>query len=176
MISAKPNCYRRGRSPGLDGTKLRFFPTQPGPFDDPPPGGNARASGSHRTRGLPRTRCGLRSYVPIGHRRLPGCQPEPLVRDVIRPGLKYPAGSPSDGASETPQPLRARWMASPDGDLLEAKAGDQRAATMILERNGSGSKQGLPACDPGRLNPHRRLPAAKPSSERTSPKAAATHA
>ena len=52
-----------------------------------------------------------------------GQWPEPLVRDVIRPGLKYPGGFPSDGASETPQPLPARWMAPPDCDLLEPKAG-----------------------------------------------------
>lgn len=68
--------------------------------------------------------------------------------------LEGTGGFPSDGASETPQPLPARSMASPDCDLLEPKAGDQRAATLILERNGSRSKQGLPACDPGRLNPH----------------------
>ena len=69
-------------------------------------------------------------------------------------GLKYPGGFPSDGASETPQPLPARSTASPDCDLLEPKAGDQRAAaTLILERNLSRSKQGLPASDPGRRNP-----------------------
>ena len=67
-------------------------------------------------------------------------------------------------------------MASPDCDLPEPKAGDQRAATMILERNGSRSKQGLPACDPGAVEPPPTVAGGEAFERANLAKSCATHA
>lgn len=94
---------------GWIGTKLRFFPkAQPGPFDDLP---RAEMPGRRETKELEACLGRAADYDPMY--------------------LEGTGGFPSDGASETPQPLPARSMASPDCDLLEPKAGDQRAATLI---------------------------------------------